>query len=194
MKPVDRSELLNLGAYESIRDRFRQRVIALKRRRRLEIGPHMSILFENHDTVLLQIQEMLRTERISDERAIAHEIETYNDLIPGPSQLSATLFVEYEHPGTRRTMLERLSTLRQHMHLWVGDRRATATFGTHFGEELDRLPAVNYLTFTVQAGAAAALRDAVQPAALESTHPDYPARVELPPELRAELASDLASD
>jgi hypothetical protein len=192
MKPVDRSELLDLGSYERIRDRFRQRVVALKRQRRLELGSNMSLVFENHDTVLLQIQEMLRTERISDERAIAHELETYNELIPRPGQLSATLFIEYEDAAQRRVMLERLATLRESVHLRIGERRATARFGTHFGEELDRLPAVNYLTFDPGPEAGAALAGTELGAAIEITHPDYPLVLELPPQLRRELASDLS--
>src|SRR6187402_344807 len=101
MNPVDRSELLGLAAYEQIRERFRQRVIGLKKRRRIEVGRHMSLVFENHDTVLLQVQEMLRTERISDERAIEHELSTYNELIPAPGGVSCTLFIEYDDPKLR---------------------------------------------------------------------------------------------
>jgi hypothetical protein len=192
MKPVDRSELLELGAYEQIRERFRQRVIGLKRSRRLILGANMSMVFENHDTVLLQIQEMLRTERITDERAVAHELETYNELIPAPMSLSATLFIEYEDPTLRRTMLERFASLREHMHLRIGSDRVTARFGTHFGEELDRLPAVNYLTFDVGSGLSKNLADFELPAALEITHPDYPVSVALQPELRRELVRDLS--
>lgn len=192
MKPVDRAELLELGAYEEIRDRFRQRVIALKRNRRLLLGSNMSIVFENHDTVLLQIQEMLRTERITDERAIAHELDTYNELIPRPMSLSATLFIEYEEPVLRRTMLERFATLREHMHLRIGPARVTARFGTHFGEEMDRLPAVNYLTFEVGAELRDMLANPELPAAFEITHPDYPVSVPLPTALRSELLHDLS--
>jgi hypothetical protein len=192
MKPVDRSELLELGAYEQIRDRFRQRVIALKRDRRLIVGSNMSLVFENHDTVLMQIQEMLRTERITDEHAVTHELETYNELIPGPMALSATLFVEYEEPSSRRTMLERFATLREHMHLRIGAGRVTARFGTHFGEEMERLPAVNYLTFEVGPALREMLADFEVPAALEITHPDYPVSVALKPELRQELLRDLS--
>jgi len=83
MKPVDRSEVLGLGEYEQIRERFRRRVIEDKRARRVPLGGHMTVLFENHDTVLFQIQEMLRTERISAAQAVRHEIETYNQLVPG---------------------------------------------------------------------------------------------------------------
>jgi hypothetical protein len=194
MKPVHRTELLDLGAYEQIRERFRQRVIGLKRNRRLALGSNMSMVFENHDTVLMQIQEMLRTERITDERAVMHELETYNELIPPPRMLSATLFIEYEEPVLRRTMLDRFATLREQVHLKVGPGRVTARFGTHFGEEMDRLPAVNYLTFDVGTALCEVFPDSSVPAAIEVSHPDYPVLVALPPELRKELVHDLSDD
>ena len=94
MKKVKRDELLDLGAYEQIRERFRAAVIEEKRNRRFSVSDELSIVFENHTTVLFQIQEMLRTERITREAPIQHELETYNELIPAPGELSATLFVE----------------------------------------------------------------------------------------------------
>ena len=191
MKTVERSELLGLAEYEPIREHFRKRVIASKRVRRVELGRHMSLVFENHDTVLLQVQEMLRTERISDEKAIAHELETYNELIPPPGGLCATLFIEYDDPAERKTMLARFASLRQHMHLVIGDRKATARFTTHFGEEMDRLPAVNYLSFEVGKAAAAALRDPATRAAFVIDHPDYPLTLDLSPQLRQALADDI---
>src|SRR5690242_11995154 len=106
MRPIERSEILPIGEYETIRDRFRGRVIEEKRRRRVVLGERMSAVFENRDTVLLQIQEMLRTERISSPSGIEHEIETYNELLPGPGQLSVTLFVEIPDKAERdRTLV-----------------------------------------------------------------------------------------
>jgi hypothetical protein len=191
MKKVDRSELLSLAAYEEIRPHFRGRMIEVKSRRRASVGEHMSLVFENHDTMLLQVQEMLRTERISDEAAIAHELETYNELVPAPGSLSATLFIEYEQAAQRTEMLAKFATLRTAVHLVLGETRFTARFGTHFGEEMDRLPAVNYLKFEVGQGSAAQLRDSSVPARFVVTHPDYPVEVELAKELRVELARDL---
>ena len=191
MNKVERSEILALGPYEQIRERFRDRVIALKRHRRVSLGSHMSLVFENHDTMLLQVQEILRTERISDESGIAHEIATYNELIPDPGALSATLFIEYEDEAERTRMLGRFASLRQHIHLDFGSHRATAKFGTHFGEESDRIPAVNYLTFGVSAPAAAMLRDPSASIALIADHPDYAVSFALPPALREQLARDL---
>ena len=192
MTPIQRSEILPIGEYEQIRPHFRGRMIEEKRRRRVVLGDHMSMLFENHDTVLLQVQEMLRTERITEDRAIDHELSTYNELIAEPGSVCGTLFIEYDDPVERARMLVRFASLRDSVQLHVGGYVSTARFGTHFGEEMDRLPAVNYLTFKVGAEHAAQLLDAAQPAAIEITHPDYRLRVELARALREELARDLS--
>ena len=109
MKPVARDELLDLGAYERIRDSFLRSVLERKRVRYVKLGPNMTALFENRDTVLFQVQEMLRTERITQEKAIAHELETYNALVPGDRELSVTLFVEYQDRDERERMLVALA-------------------------------------------------------------------------------------
>src|SRR5262245_2072838 len=96
MKPIERGEVLGLAEYESIRDRFRARVIEEKKARRVALGPNATCVFENRDTALMQIQEMLRTERITREAAILHEIETYNQLVPGDHELSATVLIEID--------------------------------------------------------------------------------------------------
>jgi len=192
MKKVDKSELLPLGEYERIRPHFRGRMIEEKRRRRIGLGNHMSMVFENHDSVLLQVQEMLRTERITDERAIDHELSTYNELIPEPGGVSGTLFIEYDDKDERARMLVRFASLREAVQLHIGGHVSTARFSTHFGEEMDRLPAVNYLIFTVGAERAPQLLDTSVSAAIEITHPDYRQRVELPRALREELARDLS--
>lgn len=191
MNKVQRAELLPLGDYEQIRPHFRKRVIELKKARRLKIGPHMSLVFETHDTVLLQVQEMLRTERITDEAAIAHELTTYNELIPEGDQLKATLFIEYDDPAERAVMLRRFASLRHAVHLRLGRHLATAAFSTHFGEEMDRLPAVNYLTFDLPDHGWEALLDPGLEVALEVSHPDYSFSAPLPRRTREQLATDL---
>src|SRR3954471_19964675 len=94
MRKVTRDEILPFNAYESIRDTFRGRMIQHKKTRRVILGPEMSLLFEDHDTVLLQVQEMLRAERISDPTAVRFELETYNELVPADGALLATLMIE----------------------------------------------------------------------------------------------------
>jgi len=191
MKKVERSEVLDLGAYEGIRDRFRARIIEEKKNRRVTLGDHMTFIFENHDTVLFQIQEMLRTERISSERGVAHEVETYNDLVPDEGELSATLMIEYEDREERHRMLGELAGVGEHIRLRVGDRTATAVLRPLPGEEPDRLPAVNYLHIPIGREAAALLRDDSVEAVLEIDHPSYRASTSLSRATRSSLADDL---
>src|SRR5262245_6814472 len=123
MKPVERGEVLGIADYEAIRERFRARVIEEKKRRRAKLGDRASIVFENHDTVLMQIQEMLRTERITREASILHEIETYNDLIPGAAELSATALVEIEDKAERDTFLTAAAGLDKAFFIAVDGER-----------------------------------------------------------------------
>src|SRR4051794_40600370 len=94
MRKVDISEVKDLVAYEKVRDAMRARNIEMTRERRLSVGPNLTFLFENRDTVLFQIQEMVRTERIVDEAKIREEVDSYNALVPDAGELSATLFIE----------------------------------------------------------------------------------------------------
>ena len=192
MRKDERNEIVGLVEYETIRALFRGRLIEEKKHRRVSVGEHMTFLFENHDTVLLQIQEMLRTERITAEKAIQHEIETYNDLIPGPNELSATLMLEFEDPGTRAKMATALHDLEGHVELRVGGRVCPASFRPLPGEEPGRIPSVNYLRFAVDETAAQLLAGP-DPVVLAVRHPAYSAETTLTAETRRALRVDLLS-
>ena len=110
---------MGLAEYEQIRQPFFTRMIAEKRARRVIVCDEVSAIFENHDTALLQIQEMLRTERISKEAAILHELETYNELVPGEGELSATMFIEIPERTARDQRLTELAGLEGHIALEV---------------------------------------------------------------------------
>src|SRR5437588_117308 len=120
MRKVTQDELLALGAYESLRDSFRARMIAHKRERRVLLGPEMSVLFEDHDTVMLQVQEMLRAERISDPTAVQAELDTYNDLVPPDRALLATLMVEINDGALRDQRRCEYLGLDAHVALEIG--------------------------------------------------------------------------
>src|SRR5919112_4676000 len=97
MKPVVLDDILGLATYERVRQQYRQKIIALKQKRRISVGDRVSLVFENRETVLFQIQEMLRAERITDVDRIREELVIYNELIPDSGELSATLFLEIEN-------------------------------------------------------------------------------------------------
>lgn len=193
MTKVSRDELLSLGAYEEIRERFRARVIAEKKNRRFIPSPELSVLFENHDTVLFQIQEMLRTERITAEAGIAHEIETYNELIPGEHELSLTMFVEIADRETRERRLVELAGLENAVALEMGGQLFPARSQTR-GTMADRTTAVHY--FRVSLGPAGVGRLKAEAAAADSQvmfrvhHPRLDVRAPLPPSVLQALAGD----
>lgn len=191
MKRVERSELLDLGAYEQIRDRFRARILSVKEPRRIALGPNMTVLFENHDTVLFQIQEMLRTERITSEKAIQHELDTYNELVPGDAELSATVFIEYPDRDERERMLVALAGVEDAFYVVAGGERS-AVVPDGRGTDPTRTMAVQYVKFPLGPAALAAVRARSGPVLLGVTHRAYTAEVELGPRTLASLGDDLA--
>jgi hypothetical protein len=189
MRPIDRNEILPIGEYEQVRAHFRTRIIEEKRRRRVAVGPHMSVVFENRDTALLQIQEMLRTERITNESAILHEIATYNDLVPGEDELSMTLFVEIVDAVVREQTLIALQGLEQKVGLEVAGVVFAATHPPH-GVMPDRTTAVHYFKVKLSPEARQAIQAKSAPVAIRVDHPQYEQRVELPRTVIASLAED----
>jgi uncharacterized protein DUF3501 len=191
MKPIERSEILSLGAYEQIREQFRARVMQLKRVRRVAIGSHMTALFENHDTVLLQIQEMLRTERISAESGISHELETYNELLPGANELSATVFIEYPEREERERMLSALAGVENCFFITAAGQRVAAR-GENRGERRDRATAVHYLKFPLTPDKVDYLTRAGAELSIGVEHPAYRAETRLNEALLESLRADFA--
>ncbi len=199
MKLIARNEVLGVAEYEAVREPFRTRVIAAKRTRRVALGPQASCVFENRDTALLQIQEMLRTERITREAAILHEIETYNQLVPRDHELSATVMIEVDEKAERERFLYEAKGLDRCFFLLIDGHRCV---GEHdvAREEPDRTTAVHYLKFALTERAEQALRDVLEKRRHPSdltitvavTHPRYTAETTLAPALVADLAADLA--
>jgi uncharacterized protein DUF3501 len=191
MKHVERADLLDNAAYEAVRVVRRQRVIDLKRTRRVQLGEHMSLVFENRDTVWFQIQEMLRTEQITSEAAIAHELETYNELIPEEFSLSGTLFVEYEDIDERERMLTLLAGMEDKFALSVDGEQVKARNETR-GTRSDRTTAVHYMKFPLGERLASLVRTLRAPISLTVAHPHYRASTPLSVATLKELAADLA--
>lgn len=194
MRKVERSEILGLGEYEQIRPQFFARIMAEKKERRVFVSDETSVVFENRDTALFQIQEMLRTERITKEAAILHEIATYNDLVPGAAELSATMFVEIPGAATRERRLVELAGLEGKIALDVLGTKIAARYETR-GVLPDRTTAVHYIKFPLGKDLAARLvARAKEPNGamfflLE--HPMLSARKEIPAVTLRSVAEDL---
>jgi hypothetical protein len=192
MRKLTVDDIVDQRAYERERDDFRARIIELKKARRVALGELMTVVFENTDTMRFQIQEMARAERMLRDEQIAHEVETYNELLPDAGQLSATLFVEITDPGALREWLPKLVGLQDHVAIEAAGVRSSATEvdEERLTREDDITTTVHYLRFTFSPEQQAAF--AAGPIVLRIDHPEYQASVELGDETRASLADDFA--
>ena len=198
MRKVEVSEVKDLTAYEKVRESMRARNIEHTRQRRISVGDNLTFLFENRETVLFQIQEMVRTERIVDEAKIREEVDAYNALVPDANELSATLFIEIPElvkmtPAQVREAVNRFQGLDRDGVIWLRiapDVALPARFEEGHSKE-EKMSAVHYLRFRVPPAARAALADSSRPATLVVDHPNYKAQAAVPEALRAELLKDL---
>jgi hypothetical protein len=185
-------DILDLRAYERVREEYRRRVIERKRHRRVALGPIMTVVFESVDTVRFQVQEMARVERIATDEGIQAELDVYNRLLPGPGELSATLFIELTDDEALRRWLPRLVGIERALAFELGDLRVASVPEADHAASLTRetvTPAVHYLRFAFGPAERDALASA--PAALLAEHPAYGARTELSAQTVAELLGDL---
>jgi len=193
VQPLTVAEILDIDAYARVRDDYRARVIAHKRQRRVSVGPRVSLVFEDRETLRYQIQEMTRVERTTDPQKVQVEVDVYNELVPGPGELSATLFIEITESTRIRAELDRLIGLHEHVALEIGGERVPARFDPRQLED-DRISAVHYLRFALAPAQIERFADAALPVALRIDHPRYEARSALAPATRQSLAVDLSGD
>ena len=187
-------DLYSLETYARLRPEFRARVIEHKAHRRLSLGAHLSLAFEDRLTMHYQVQEMLRAERIFEPADIEGELEAYNPLIPDGSNWKATLSIEYPDPEERRIALQQLLGIEDRIWVQVADR--PRVFGIA-DEDLERsteskTSAVHFLRFELSSASVAALR-AGATLAVGVDHPQLRLRVACVPEtLHESLLADLS--
>jgi hypothetical protein len=189
-------DIADLREYEREREEFRTHVIALKKRRRVGVGPFMTVVFENRDTIRFQIQEMARVERLATDAAIENELRTYNPLVPEPGELAATLFIELTSELALREWLPRLVGIERHVALRLGEgddaRLVRAEPEAAHASQLTRdeiTASVHYVHFRLAAEEIDAL--GAGPVALVIDHENYEHDTPLGAETVAELLADL---
>ena len=187
------TDVLDLRAYERVREEYRAAVIARKRLRRVALGPFMTLVFECVDTVRFQIQEMARVEKILSDEAIQVELDIYNRLLPQVGELSATLFIELTSEALLREWLPKLVGIERALGIDVdGDVVPSVPEADHAAALVrDTVtPAVHYVRFAFTEAQVEAFAYADQ-VALVARHPEYEARTVLPDDVREELLGDL---
>ena len=192
MKKISPDEILALADYERVRERLRPLFIHEKERRRLHLGSHLTFIFENAQTAWYQIEEMIRTEKMTGRDAIQHEIDTYNELIPAAHELAATLLIEYAEPRERDAALARLVGLERHLWLKIGEKKIAARFDDRQMSD-ERISAVQFVRFSLEGVDAGRLLELAgkREVAVEADHPSLAARGEISGLLAASLAEDL---
>ena len=125
-RKITPADILSDNDYTAQRKALRSEAIALKKHRRVEVGPYATFYFENYQTMWLQVQEMLRIEKGGTEQ-IAGELDAYNPLIPQGDELIATLMLEIEDAGRRHATLLTLGGIEETIFMEIGDARIAAT-------------------------------------------------------------------
>lgn len=189
-------DIADLRAYERERAEFRARVIEIKRRRRVELGTFVTLMFENRDTMRLQIQEMARVEKILTDEGIQEELDAYNPLIPEPGQLCATLFIELTSEEAMREWLPKLVNVERSVVVRLGDgSEVRGVLDKVHESQLTRTEvtaAVHYMTFDFTPQQVEEF--ARGPVVVAIDHPAYLEDIELMQTTVDELLRDLRPD
>lgn len=193
MPQISPDSLMPLEVYAKARPEFRAKVIAHKKDRTVQLGGHVTLIFEDEMTIRYQVQEMLRVERIFEEEGILDELGAYNPLVPDGSNWKATMMIEYPDENERRSRLAELIGVEDRVWVQVADCDRVHAIAD---EDLERENAqktssVHFLRFELTASMVAALRGG---AALEMgvDHPNYAATTRVTDAMRASLIADLA--
>jgi len=189
-------DIADLRAYERERHDFRQQVIVLKKKRRVSVGPYITFVFENRDTIRFQIQEMARVERLYSDEQIETELDIYNPLVPEPGHLAATMFVELTSEAELREWLPKLVRVERSAFLRIGDGSSATVVPLTLDREheaqltrADTTSAVHYVHAAFSTDLVE--RFATEPVALVVDHPEYRHETALSGDTVAELLTDL---
>ncbi|HNP27054.1 MAG TPA: DUF3501 family protein [Nitrosomonas sp.] len=193
MAKITRDSLMTLEAYAKVRKQKRTEVMAHKKPRKVALGDHITLYFEDEVTMLYQVQEMLHVERIFEEAEIAHELETYLPLVPDGSNWKATMMIEYPDPAERAARLAKMVGIED--RVWVKSNDCPPVYAIA-DEDLERensekTSAVHFLRFELTREMIQALQ---QPGALSMgvDHPAYQATIDpVGEQTRLSLINDL---
>lgn len=190
---LKRDDLYSLEKYAEIRPEFRAQVMAHKRDRRLPIGPHVTLHFEDRMIMQYQIQEMLRAERIYEAEGIQEELDTYNPLIPDGRNWKATMMVEFDDPAERKVQLSKLIGIERKTYVRIGDHERVYPIAN---EDLEReteekTSSVHFLRFELSDAMAADLKNGAKLVA-GVDHDNYRHELDpVPDNVRQSLIGDL---
>ncbi|MGQ0577456.1 MAG: DUF3501 family protein [Betaproteobacteria bacterium] len=193
MAAINAESLMSLEQYAKARKEFRAKVLAHKTNRKVQLGEHITLVFEDELTMRYQIQEMLRVERIFEEQGIRDELNAYNPLVPDGSNWKATMLIEYPNVEERKLALARLIGIEDRVWIGIaGHPRIYATADEDLKRENEeKTSSVHFLRFELTPPMKQALRDGAS-LSVGVDHPDYQASVDsVTAGVRGSLLKDL---
>jgi hypothetical protein len=193
MPRIDRASLMTLEAYARERPQFRAKVMAHKKNRTVQLGEHLTLIFEDELTIRYQVQEMLRIERIFEEEGIREELNAYNPLVPDGRNLKATMMLEYPDPEERSRRLGELIGIEDKVWIQVeAHERVWAVADEDLERENEeKTSSVHFLRFELTEAMAQALKKGAD-LAIGVDHLRYTGKLEAPSAVRDALVKDLA--
>src|SRR5574340_125122 len=160
MPHITRESLMTLESYSKVRPALRAEIMAHKKNRMVELGDHVTLIFEDEKTMRYQIQEMLRAERTFEEAGIQDELDAYNPLVPDGTNWKATMMIQYSDPDVRRIALEKLKGIEDRVWMQVADQPKVFAIADEDmeRENEDKTSAVHFLRFELDATSIAAAK------------------------------------
>jgi hypothetical protein len=161
---ITREDLMSLEQYAEKRPEFRQQVLAHKKHRQVMLGPNATLYFEDRLTLLYQIQEMLRIEKVFEAAGIDEELEAYNPMVPSGRNFKATFMIEYTDPEVRAAQLEKLVGIEDLVWMQVAGLEKVWAIAD---EDLDRstdtkTSAVHFMRFEMSDAMAESLKNGAE--------------------------------
>ena len=192
-RQITKADLISNDEYGRQRAERRKSLVAMKKARRIEVGPYATFYFENYETMWHQIQEMLFIEKGGDEQ-IEDELAAYNPLIPQGQDLSCTLMFEIADPDRRLALLRRLTNVELSAFIEVDGEKVMA----EPEQDVERTApdgktsSVHFLHFRFSPAQIAKFKDPAANVVIGFTHENYAHMTLMQPEARTSLAEDFA--
>ena len=193
MYSINKDELLDIIEYEKVRNDYRKDIIAYKKNRRFTLGPNVTIIFENKKTLMFQIQEIMRAERLVHDKQIQEEIDVYSSIMPSKKELSATLFLEVTEEHKIRSVLDSFIglSLNNSVYFKIGDSKVYAAFESGREKE-DNISSVHYIKFPFDQKAINGLKNNDLKLSLNINYNEYCYSHEILASSRISLQKDLS--
>ncbi len=192
-RQITRADILPMETFREIRSEKRAEIVALKRHRRVAVGPYITFYFENFPTMWMQIHEMLHIEKGGEEQ-IADELAAYNPLIPQGLDLVATMMIEIDDAIRRARTLRQLTHIERTAFIEIAGEKifARAEDDVERTKADGKTSAIHFLHFDFTPAQAAAFKDLSKPASIGFNHEEYGHIATIAGPTRQALAADLS--